>query len=231
MEGEIILVITLVIGALLALITLPIIVLVKVIRIARQQEDLSHAMNALGRSLQQELQRLRSTPTTSTDPQKATIPSPDASVLAPPVAMPLAAQRPASQPPPLEPSNLPAEVPYPSRPAPQRTATVATAAQVARPTAAAAKPATPPAEPGKFQQTVQTILRKTWNWIVVGEEHRPQGVSIEYAVATNWLLRMGVLILVCGIGFFLRYSYAHGLIGPWGRVSISLVGAVAMLAT
>lgn len=229
MESELILVMTLVIGALLALITVPIILLVKVIRIARQQENLAHAMDELGRSLPQELQKLRATPTTSTDPLHATTPTRVASVEEPPVAMPQAAGRPAAQPPPLEP--LPAEVPFASRPAPQRMATAATASHAAKPTATAATPAAPPAEPGKFQQTVQTILRKTWNWIVVGEEHRPQGVSIEYAVATNWLLRLGVLILVCGVGFFLRYSYAHGLIGPWGRVSISLVGAVAMLAT
>lgn len=37
------------------------------------------------------------------------------------------------------------------------------------------------------------ILREIWSWIVVGEEHRPQGVTWEFAFATNWLMRLGVL--------------------------------------
>jgi len=75
----------------------------------------------------------------------------------------------------------------------------------------------PPAEPSRFELAAKQILKEIWNWIIVGEGHRPEGASMEYAVASNWLLRVGVLILVTGIGFFLKYSIDNGLIGEKAR--------------
>lgn len=81
-------------------------------------------------------------------------------------------------------------------------------------------------EPGKFESSVREILAKIWNWIVVGEEHRRKDVTTEFAVATTWLVRIGVLISVIGIGFFLKYAVAVGWIGPVARIlSATLAGA------
>ena len=90
--------------------------------------------------------------------------------------------------------------------------------------------APPPREPGRFEASAREILGKIWNWIVVGEEHRPKGVTMEFAVATTWLIRIGVLILVIGIGFFLKYSIAKGFIGPVGRVLLATATGGALIA-
>jgi uncharacterized membrane protein len=86
-----------------------------------------------------------------------------------------------------------------------------------------------PAEPGRFELAAKQILRGIWNWIIVGDSQRPEGTTMEYAVASNWLLRIGVLILVSGIGFFLKYSIDNGLLGEHARVALTVLTGVGMV--
>lgn len=99
----------------------------------------------------------------------------------------------------------------------------------ARPPAADKVPEFPVLPASEFEQKTLEILSKIWSWIIVGEGHRIKSVTAEYAIATTWLVRLGVIIFLCGSAFFLKYSIEHGLLPNSARVALCVAAAIAML--
>lgn len=188
---------------------------------------LSHELQALRRDWRQLQSRFPEAP-----PQDSPAPEPESSLQA--------ALRAVHRPAPVPPGTISADAPDQSAPysepisaagesvAPVTTAETFTVAEASR-KPDIAPPLPVQRQPGRFEAAARETLQKIWNWIIVGEEYIPTGVSIEYAVASQWLLRIGILILVVGVGFFLKYSIEHGLITPVGRVALSTVSGLAML--
>lgn len=53
------------------------------------------------------------------------------------------------------------------------------------------------------------------------------GISMESAIGTRWIGRIGVLAILVGVAFFLKYSFDNKLIGETGRVMLGIFwGAV-----
>ncbi|MBO4646589.1 MAG: DUF2339 domain-containing protein [Lentisphaeria bacterium] len=69
------------------------------------------------------------------------------------------------------------------------------------------------------------------DWLFVRGKYRKPGVSAEYAAATAWLVRLGVLILLFGVGFLAKYMIEHSLFPPSLRVlSLFVLAAVLFSA-
>lgn len=96
-------------------------------------------------------------------------------------------------------------------------------------TAARVPPVTSEKKPSKVVESVREVLASMWSWILVGEQHRRKDVSAENAIASTWLVRVGIVVFVTGVVSFLKWSVDQDLIGPAGRVAVAIAVGVGML--
>ncbi len=73
------------------------------------------------------------------------------------------------------------------------------------------------------------MLARIWSWILWGQEERPVDVSMEYALATTWLPRVGVAVLAACGGWVLMWSYNEGFMGPTARVALIMLSGAGMI--
>jgi uncharacterized membrane protein len=53
--------------------------------------------------------------------------------------------------------------------------------------------------------------------------------EFEVQVGQKWLLAIGILTMVFGIGYFLKYSFEQGWVGPAGRVAMAYIWGIIFL--
>ncbi len=61
--------------------------------------------------------------------------------------------------------------------------------------------------------------------------HKPsrQGIDSEFRFGQKWLLIIGIITVIFGVAFFLKYSFERGWIGPAGRVSLAYLWGLVFL--
>ena len=119
------------------------------------------------------------------------------------------------------PTAQPADAPVPPVPPPSTARPV--------PCVTASRPSLQPPKSEAHKPTKEpTVWNSFWAWFCVGGRDRSD-VSVEYAAATTWLVRAGIIILLCGIGFFLKYSIERNLIRPELRIALTFIVGLAML--
>ena len=70
-----------------------------------------------------------------------------------------------------------------------------------------------------YEPTAMDIFwKKVEDWFCVRGDFAPKGVTREFAVATRWLTRVGALLLVGAVAYFLVLAIDKGWIGPVQRV-------------
>ena len=94
------------------------------------------------------------------------------------------------------------------------------------PEPAVSLPKTGPQKPVSFEFVPAWIT----DWIFVRGKYRKPDMSAEYAAATAWLIRIGVLILLFGIGFLSKYIIERNMFPPAFRVAGMFLLAVLLFA-
>ncbi|MGN1273529.1 MAG: DUF2339 domain-containing protein [Thermoguttaceae bacterium] len=69
-----------------------------------------------------------------------------------------------------------------------------------------------------------------WNWFWYGQEEIDPEANPEFLAASNWLIRFGMLVLVLGLGFFVKYSIDRGWLGPEVRILGTTILGLGMYA-
>lgn len=87
----------------------------------------------------------------------------------------------------------------------------------------------PPKQSSPLEKAAEEAMGKIGNWLLFGHEKLAPGVSFEFAVASTWLLRIGILILVLGLGFFVKYSIDNNLISEEVRVLVTAGAGFGLL--
>ena len=125
-----------------------------------------------------------------------------------------------------------------SAPCPQRAATTpeSTCSEPPPPVAVTA-PVEPPPKPPPVVTTTHykppepTALDLFWmrveDWLAVRGDFAPKGMTHEFAFATRWLVRVGVVLLVGAVVYFVKLSIDRGWMGPTGRVAATLFWGAA----
>ena len=204
--------------AVLALLSVPvllIVILVKVCGLENKVADLTKRIGVnnltqkhvtaaqAGLAIRSEPSRAERVPRDTEKKVEVVVPSP--------VANPQVAPSPVVKPPASPRDNSSAPSTSEAKPS------ASTSAEGAQAPAAPAAPRTP-YEPTAFDMFWMRIE----DWLAVRGDFASKGMTHEFAFATHWLIRVGAVLIIGAIVYFVKLSIDRGWMGPTGRVAATL---------
>ncbi len=96
-------------------------------------------------------------------------------------------------------------------------------------TTVAAGPGTAPAAAPRHSESVPPPILVKPGSSGTPEEPRKSPSDIEVQVGQKWLLIIGILTMVFGVAYFLKYSFEQGWVGPAGRVAMAYLWGILFL--
>ncbi len=215
--------------AVLALLSVPvllIVILVKVCGLENKVTDLALKLTVIdftqkhvtaaqaGLAIRSEPSRAERVPRDTEKKVEVVVPSPVAKppVVASPVAAPPAAK------PPVAPTQVKVSAAKENVEKPLSNSNSPT------PTPSPSVPHSPfPVPPTSYEPTAFDIFwMRVEDWFAVRGDFAPKGMTHEFAFATRWLIRVGAVLIIGAIIYFVKLSIDRGWMGPTGRVAATL---------
>lgn len=84
------------------------------------------------------------------------------------------------------------------------------------------------------QQNTESDISQTFSFSKPERKthfNKPTDSSLENAIGTRWIGRIGVLAILFGVAFFLKHSFDNKLIGETGRVMLGIFWGAAFIGT
>ena len=94
----------------------------------------------------------------------------------------------------------------------------------------AAHEAPQPSQPSQASQTPPpTATKPAAPVMAAAEKIKDEIFGQEFRIGQKWLLIIGIVTMVFGVAFFLKYSFDQGWVGPAGRVSLAYLWGIGFL--
>lgn len=77
--------------------------------------------------------------------------------------------------------------------------------------------------------TVETKPGESASFNVKPAQEEKAKQNLEFKVASSWFPIVGIVAIILGVGFFLKYAFDNGLIGPVGQVSIGIIFGLILI--
>ena len=61
------------------------------------------------------------------------------------------------------------------------------------------------------------------------EHHKSETGDLEQRIGSQWLNRIGIIAVLIGVSYFLKYAFDNGWIGPGGRIAVGLLAGIGIV--